>query len=834
MVRPAQTALLTPSSDPASPSERFRCFALLATTGLCLLLMLWAASNADGLSPFGFTLRGHQADYYNLLVDGLIEGRLSMKVSPGASGQLPYLMDASLYQGEYYMYFGIVPVLLTLLPYSWLTGHDLSLNVPTFLYVAGGFLFTLRLYVLARRRYFPRVRTATETCAIVLLAFGGCTPILVFDSSFYELALAGNYLCLSAALLSLYQSIHEENLAGRWLTFASLALGLAVGCRPTSLLVLPVLLVPLLRHGCAHRWREHPGRLLRLAGATIIPAGIVGLALMAYNYSRFDDPFEFGFKYQVNALIDSGLPFAKAAFIPWNLDWYYFTPPVFSPHFPYVLPINASVRPEAYYGYEMLHGQWLVLPLAGLCAAGMLELKFRGITLPTGLKTVCLSALVAFGAVFAALLTFGFRANRYVADFQPSLIVVLALTGGFVAAPGQSANFWFNRLFRPSFGFLALALAVFNYLVGIQWMNHLENTRPAAYRPLAYYGNYPSYWLHRLGLVDYGPARLHLIFPTQAKSREEVLLATGTSGYTDTLFAIRHQDGTMQIASQHSGSASIFSEPVPFQPGTEHVLTVDIGSLYPPRIHPYYRHWTEEEVDRVKHTRRVLLDGVEILHLVQPSYDASPWSFWIGRNPVDHFAPFSGQIMETARLASLPARPPAQAETFGIWSIEVVLPTDVRNVGLPVLSSGLAGRGNLLLLKILSETEFCFGFDQWGAGITHSPVLSFDAATPHRIDVLAGPQLAVQNLPSSWQLSPSDLRPISGELQVWFDGQLAWRTPIKANQSSFKSVGIGTNHQGFSTASPLFSGSCLLQPLTDADRLQLIRRALESARTGSP
>src|SRR5258708_14898008 len=64
-----------------------------------------------------------QKDYYNLLIDGYLDGHLSMKVDvPDALLKLPDpydprlrplglgLHDASFYKGKYYLYFGVAPV----------------------------------------------------------------------------------------------------------------------------------------------------------------------------------------------------------------------------------------------------------------------------------------------------------------------------------------------------------------------------------------------------------------------------------------------------------------------------------------------------------------------------------------------------------------------------------------------------------------------------------------------------------------------------------------------------------------------------------------------------
>ncbi len=81
--------------------------------------------------------------------------------------------------------------------------------------------------------------------------------------------------------------------------FGCLSLALAVGCRPTylfiSLIILPILAQKLIKNVKSKNKKEVIKELI----AVMIPYITVGLALMYYNYIRFDSIFEFGAKYQL-------------------------------------------------------------------------------------------------------------------------------------------------------------------------------------------------------------------------------------------------------------------------------------------------------------------------------------------------------------------------------------------------------------------------------------------------------------------------------------------------------------------------------------------------------
>src|ERR1700683_5128917 len=123
---------------------------LLATKGdwiafwTALLVVLafyyWTAATSDGLPPLPLG-KGSYSDYYNLLLHGFLTGHLylDVPVDPAMlSSPNPYdarvwiphgwMMDSSFYHGRYYIYYGLVPVLVFMLPFRLLTGGDLWLG----------------------------------------------------------------------------------------------------------------------------------------------------------------------------------------------------------------------------------------------------------------------------------------------------------------------------------------------------------------------------------------------------------------------------------------------------------------------------------------------------------------------------------------------------------------------------------------------------------------------------------------------------------------------------------------------------------------------------------
>lgn len=803
--------------------------------GLVFLLLLWLGARGDSWQS-SYSLTGQKSDYYNLLVDGLLEGHTYMKVAPGSDGQMPYLLDASQYRGKYYLYFGVVPAVALFLPYSFLTGHDLPENVATLAMVMGGFLLSAWLLALCRQRYFPSLSGRTSWCLLGLLAFGPGTAILVISSGFYEVALAGGYLFLCGTLLGLYQALHSPRRIP-WLALASLSAGLAVGCRPTYIILLPFLLIPAWRQwrtACGEPAQRRRQDLLVLLGTAIIPAGLIGLLLMAYNQARFDDPFELGFKYQVNELMRSGLPFARINFIWTNLQAYYFRPPTLSPFFPFFMPVNTAAHPSLYYGIEQPHGQWLAMVLGIWCIGALLWLRLRRLPWPVDLRLFTACCFAAFVVGLLVLSTFGFRANRYVVDFQGTLIVVLAVAGGFAASHLPRVAPSAGRLFRFGFGGLVVLLAIFNVCSGLQAGEYLAHRRPRTFELISRFANLPAYWSWRWNPDQFQSYRVKVKFARPEKSREEVLLATGTFGYLDELFVTQHPDGMVSFSVAHVGHTAIGTGPIKVDFDREHELDILIGSFFPAKEHPFFAQWPPADVIRARTTTRVLLDGVEIIDGNQAFFNAQPGRTYWGSNPWGEDRPFSGRIIQ---IEPRPLPGPNDMQTsheFGLWRFTWQVHPFSGQQPQPLLASGTSGAGNLLLLEHVAPNTICLALDEWGCGLTRSSPIVIDPDRLHTLEVFVGPQVAKQTLPPPWNIDPAALQQAAGQLKVWIDGTLVWDTAIRCNLQSYDFVATGKNPQGFSSAIATYIAILTKHPLLPDDRRDLLLRSLAPAENPHP
>jgi hypothetical protein len=120
----------------------------------------------------------------------------------------------------------------------------------------------------------------------------------------------------------------------------------------------------------------------------------------------------------------------------------------------------------------------------------------------------------------------------------------------------------------------------------------------------------------------------------------------------------------------------------------------------------------------------------------------------------------------------------------------------------PLVTTGVAGRGDFLFVEYLEGGRLRLGLDSWGAGTLWSEPLALDRAKEHEIKAvfgaLAGPAILGQ--------AEADA---DGRLQVTVDGQVVWERvadfhPAKANQ-----VYVGANPLGGTACEEKFTGVIL-------------------------
>jgi hypothetical protein len=232
-----------------------------------------------------------------------------------------------------------------------------------------------------------------------LLVFGTPIAALSVASSVYVTGQIAAVLFTCLYLLAAYRGRHPG--------WAGLALGAAFMARGATLLGFPVLL--------AEIWRAEQGMTAGTRRALLrfgLALGAVLLMAAWYNWARFGQPAEFGYRYLdwrvAPEIVRWGL--FDSVYLERNLHALLTSLPVLLPSFPYV-----AFNPE---GMSLLLTTPVLLLLPTL----------RGWTL-TAKAALLSTGLILLPALFYANTGFTQYGYRYAADFLPYLILAMALAG---------------------------------------------------------------------------------------------------------------------------------------------------------------------------------------------------------------------------------------------------------------------------------------------------------------------------------------------------------------------------------------------------------------------
>ncbi len=380
------------------------------------------------------------------LVDAFKAGRVTLD-TPVSEGLLalenPYdwsqrvesgvnaLWDHVMYEGEYYSYYGIGPVLLLFLPYNLLTGFYFPSSVATFLFSAVGIIFLALTFKKLTKRYFSDIPLSMYIVSLVMLLSSCGIWYCIIPSNFYEIAQTsgfcfvtlGAYFLVSANVLK-KGKINLLNLA-----LSSVFLSLAVTCRPTTAVWCIVALL-FIGAGIVKINREKkatskaPVSYVKYLLCAMLPFVVIGAVQMIYNYVRFDSFTDFGIKYSltINDFLSAQYHTQFAAIGFYN---YLIAPPSFSSNFPFVMTNITTLDVNGYYFTATNNGCGLffrALPMFALFLAPSalkhIKKENRGIITVLFLSV----AVIAPFAIIYSIWESGYGV-RYMVDFAWQMLM---------------------------------------------------------------------------------------------------------------------------------------------------------------------------------------------------------------------------------------------------------------------------------------------------------------------------------------------------------------------------------------------------------------------------
>ncbi|HEX3729660.1 MAG TPA: hypothetical protein VHV47_07635 [Opitutaceae bacterium] len=818
-----RTAAALPEQEAEAPAEP-----AFAAGGLLHRLVLGAALVLAAAAVFAFygwtiaTSGGSfepdsvHGQYYPELARGFRAGHLYMDapVDPALlalpekdrPGNAPYLLDTSLHQGHYYLYFGVAPVALLFLPYLLATGHSLPEPAAALVFAALALGFATAWWLGLRRRFFPQLGAGWTAAGVLALGICTAVPSALRRPMFYEVAILAGYAFTLIALWAITEAQFRPSRRGRWMAWAGVAAGLAFGSRanlaPAELLLLAA--------GClGMAWREVPAlrrrALLVSARAAALGFGAVAVGLAGYNFARFGSPFEFGHRYQLG--LNPARMFHSTNF-GYNLDIYYLLPPALGHYFPFVAPALAPAPPADYIGREHVHGEWIWLPLVLLALAAAAAMWRRR---PAGWSRILALPALLFAVNLLIVAAAGSRANRYLLDFHPALVLTtLGALGPLLA----SRRGW-AALARPLVAAgLAVALA-FNLLASIQAQGFFALVEPAAFARLAGEANRLAWPWQRGDASAIGDRQVRVRWSrrdAQQGALFQPLLVSGTAAFEDVLWVGFGPGGRARFAYQHGDYGLEIGNWFPVEPGGESTLRISGAFLLPPLGHPWYGSFSSDESELLKNHLRITVDGTTRFDRAAPSFDSSPnlqrWGAWRAPDTrgESHFA---GELGPAEALPPEPEPLKAALSAEGAIRLRLVLPRDRPGGAEALLQSGAPGLFDTVAVQYASPTTVRVIHDSLGAGVVASDPIPVDYGRPQELEIEA--PFAYDGV--SWaEENPASNAAPPARLTVRWNGRQVLVSPHRPHPADPGEIAIGAAIRQCSGVSMLFGGELAISP----------------------
>lgn len=427
----------------------------IALAALLVLITAFFAKDERNSRSAAWPLEGpvEYQSFYVQQADAWLKGQITLDVRPDPrlaemenpydtaarkEAEIPYLFDRAYYNGKYYSYFGLTPLILVMFPHFFLTG-----TFPSFLRVS--LIFSLAALpclfyaLLGLFRYFKlSFRRLDFICLYLGLTAGSLLPYALRCADNYFLPFQAAYFAVSWVLAASFAALREDISVKRSAgAFALAGMGLIalLQSRPSQLLFLAFFLAPFYLKHLLRKDLSLRAKVLQV-GAFVL-AVLPGLLLtFYYNQLRFSGILDFGEKYQLTLADVNSYRLRPEWFWP-SFESNFLRPPVPAEHFPF-FDIKPYLRPLKHFLYRGPVMGMLIIPLNWLLllaplAWGLERLKRPG-RRPGMPKVFVLSLFLGLGSiVFLSWYIFCLAGSlmRYICD----LSLPLAFMSCFVSLP---------------------------------------------------------------------------------------------------------------------------------------------------------------------------------------------------------------------------------------------------------------------------------------------------------------------------------------------------------------------------------------------------------------
>ncbi len=401
--------------------------------------------------------------FYRMQADGFLAGtpallekpdpRLAKLANPylrEARQDIPFLLDASYYKGKYYFYYGPIPAVI-LAGFMLIFKHGLSDGYFTLIGGLITFFFSATIILKIRRYHFRKIPLWLLVISLAIIGFSPTILWVMNAARIYEAAISMGIAFLVAGLFFALDTLEGERSRVGYLLLASFLWGLAIGTRLFLGGAAAILCAATLYRVLSIQGKMAINKKSVITALVFLTPVLISLMLLGwYNYIRFDNPFEPGWRYAFTGTsvpyLSSTLQVFNIRYLPFNLYNYLLNPYIVTGKFPFLLTgrANASLYTSFFHtssGYnpEFITGLFLTSPFIlfiGYFAWYALKNRSkipdhqeanpradaisRSNSLIITLATIGIAQMVSF----IAILLYPVISNRFFLDFLPLLNVV--------------------------------------------------------------------------------------------------------------------------------------------------------------------------------------------------------------------------------------------------------------------------------------------------------------------------------------------------------------------------------------------------------------------------
>lgn len=210
--------------------------------------------------------------------------------------QTGYLYDVAYYNGNYYNYFGVAPILTIILPFRLITGMYTHTYIFNMIYMFGIAISLSMVYKKLVDKYVKKISLLNFYLGFYAIFFG-TNFLTLFRGAKYDIVVSSGIMFLLISMniaMSIYKNPKTKYLK---LVLLGIMASLVVLSKPNLIIYYLIILYLLLDSMKELKIKEK----IKDSIFILVPLGGFAIFQMIFNYLRFDNILEFGAKYQLTS-----------------------------------------------------------------------------------------------------------------------------------------------------------------------------------------------------------------------------------------------------------------------------------------------------------------------------------------------------------------------------------------------------------------------------------------------------------------------------------------------------------------------------------------------------